>query len=145
MKKEDGAGCSGRAFIFHCSLFIFHLFVLLSCSFPTGEEGVGSGGTGDALEKTVIDGKGVLELTAYILRPVTGGTPARSFAASTFAGIVSWTAGDGQGMNGVFRAGVSYTAAAMLFPRPGYVFGEMEGDITDNHDGTVTARIVFEK
>jgi hypothetical protein len=146
MKKEEGAGFSGSAFIFHFSLFIFHLFVFLSCASPTGEEGVGgkSGGTGGALEKTVIDGKGVLELTTYMLAPVTGGTPVRSFVASTFAGIVNWTE-EGQAAPGVFRAGASYTAAATLFPLPSYTFGELEGDIADNHDGTVTVTIVFAK
>jgi hypothetical protein len=136
-KNGEGAGFSGRGFIVHFSLFIFHLLVLLSCASPVGEEGAGNRD-----EKIPLDRQGVLDVTAYRIAPRTGERPVQSFVASAFSGIVNWTEGD-RGVTGVFRAGASYTAVATLSALPGYTFWEPEGDSSGNHD-TVTVTIAFE-
>jgi hypothetical protein len=66
----------------------------------------------------------LLDLAGYIPKPVTGGTPVRSFSASSFVGTVAWTGGDATGL---FQAGTDYDAAVTLYAQAGYTFKGVTG------------------
>ena len=108
----------------------------------TGEDWIEEKSSGETPEGII--GGEFFDLSDYIPQPEAGGTPQRSFTADSFVGIVEWTDGEGSALSGEFQAGGAYTAAATLVPLPGYSFGEVEGDVIDNHDGTVTVTITFQ-
>ena len=110
----------------------------MSCALPTGEDWIEEK-SGGASPESVIAGE-LQDLADYIPQPVTGDTPVRSFTADSFVGIVDWA----PGASVLFEGGTAYTAAVTLVPLPGYSFGEPEGDVIDNHDGTVTVTITFQ-
>jgi hypothetical protein len=75
-----------------------------------------------------------LNLTPYIPAPVTGQAPARLVNGAQYSGLVTWDPNDN-----VFED-TGYTAAAVLYPRPGFVFGE-NGQFTHSASNATVAPI----
>jgi hypothetical protein len=73
--------------------------------------------TGGEPEAAVSD----LDLTAKVPKPVTGGTPETYFAAPQYTGNVAWKRTDtNTALDGLFAAGLGYTATVTLSATPGY-------------------------
>jgi hypothetical protein len=92
-----------------------------------------------------------IDLTDWVPKPVTGGSPVRTFYAGAYGGTVEWTAAvgwtpnggplDGGPLDGLFQGGAAYTAAAILYPGAGYVFPG--GAVPVIHNGAVSSPVPF--
>jgi hypothetical protein len=66
-----------------------------------------------------------VDLSSYIPVPALKTTPAKSFGAAQYMGIMEWS--DGVGSPDLFRGGVIYTATVTLAAAPGYVMSADPG------------------
>jgi hypothetical protein len=74
----------------------------------------------------------LVDLTPYLAKPVSGGTPMPAIYTSQYAGPVSWTPADG-----LFVAGKTYTAVVELNAAAGYTFQGLPGPFT--HSGGINS------
>jgi hypothetical protein len=76
-------------------------------------------------------------LTLYVPKPVTGGTPVTSFSAPQYWGTVTWDPPDG-----VFGAGTAYTATVTLTAASGYTLDGVSGFTYPGETITTTGNTV---
>jgi hypothetical protein len=71
----------------------------------------------------------LVDLTPYLAKPVSGGTPMPAIYTSQYTGTVSWSPA-----GGLFAAGTAYTATITMTPAAGYTFTGVAANSFD-HDG----------
>ena len=95
-----------------------------------------------------------LALTFQVPQPVAGATPVSTIRWSQYTGTVTWSAGDGTPLSGLFAVSTVYTARVTLTAASGYTFdgvgpnafshaGAAGVSGAGNNDGTYTVTIIF--
>jgi hypothetical protein len=78
-----------------------------------------------------------LDLTAYLARPLTNGTPSSSFSGPYYSGTVKWNSPTGP-FAGIFQINTVYTAEVTLTAFAGYTFSGVPENGFTHSDGAVT-------
>jgi hypothetical protein len=105
----------------------------LSVASFTGEPRSGAIAFVSTVEGTEITS---INLTSLVPKPVSGGTPVRSFSTSQYSGTVKWNPDDS-----VFKVGTSYTGTVTLDPVSGYIFS---ANLDARYDGAGSVLVTHE-